>query len=86
MTVTYREASNAAKAARAGIVEQRPVSGRNKRARTAVVEFRRKPGRIGFASEHAWRKWRDYRNAEEARAAADNLARKYSFNEYRIAP
>lgn len=86
MTHSYRDESNVAKALRTGIVEQRPVGRRNRRLRTATVEFRTKPGRIGFSWEKDWCKWAGYRNAKEAQAAADNLSRKYTFNEYRVAP
>jgi len=91
----YRARSNQAKAARAGIVDQRPQPNRNKRAKPVVVEYR--------LSEHArtrfegnfwselrmgdWHKWHSYRTVEEAQKAIDNDMRKnQGLWEFRLTP
>lgn len=77
---SYRESSNAAKAVRRGITEAKPVGSKNKAPRPVVVESRRK------TSTRPWVKWGAYRNAAEAGQALDQLARKYTFAEFRIKP
>lgn len=90
MTASYREQIVAAKQARVGVKDQRPVGSRSKRERPFVIEYRMKPRTDGlqqlFPRSTVWRKWGAYRTLTEASAALDNLQRKDSFNEYRHKP
>lgn len=78
---SYRETTIAGKAAKRGIVEQRPVASKSKRPRPVVVEYRR-AGNL----PHDWRSWKSYRTAAEAEMAMAGMVRKYTWNEYRIKP
>lgn len=86
---SYREASNNAKAARLGIIEQRTVGTRSRRDRPFVVEYRLKP-RDSFArsfkSMTKWSKWGAYRTQEEADQTMAAKQRKYPFYEFRMKP
>lgn len=90
MTASYREQIVAAKEARVGVKDQRPVGSRSKRERPFVIEYRMKPRTDGlkhlFPRSMMWRKWGAYRTLDEASAALDTLQRKNSFNEYRHQP
>lgn len=82
---TYSEQGMKAKAAKLGIVEQRPVGSKNQRQRPYVLEQRSKPnGSSSFRPHEKWRKWHSYRTPEEANRAMEQLARKYHFYEYRV--
>lgn len=85
---SYREDCIKAKAVREGIVEQRPVSGKNGKVFPIVMEYRytwvfcwNGPG------DGKWRKWNRYRTKEEAQMAMDGLRRKRGANwEFRLRP
>ena len=81
------------KAARAGIVEQRPLSSsKTRKPRPVVVEYRRArpypPNLVALFSHdgRAWRKWGAYHSVAEAEQMVAGANRKYSFNEYRVSP
>lgn len=77
---SYREDCNHAKAARAGIVEQRPVRPVAKKERPVVVEYTRHPRcplPVSLVSRE-WRKWGSYRTVEEAQRVVELQARKHS--------
>lgn len=90
MTASYREQNVAAKEARVGVKDQRPVGSRSKRERPFVIECRIKPRTDGLQQlsprSPVWRKWGAYRTLDEATAALENLQRKYPFKEYRHKP
>ena len=78
-----REATNDAKAKRAGIVEQRQQPNRSKRARPVIVEYRLSEKGRSWWHPHRhhdelakWRKWHAYRTIEEAQKAIDDQLRK----------
>ena len=77
---SYREASNNAKAARLGIVEQRPVGTKSRRDRPFVVECR-----FPKREDKFW-KWGSYRTESEAQRVIDTQARKLPFYEFRMKP
>lgn len=88
---SYREAGNNAKAARLGIVEQRPVGTKSKRDRPFIVENRIKPdSRVAEAFKSSswmnWGKWGSYRTEAEAQRVIDTQARKLPFYEFRMKP
>lgn len=88
---SYREASNNAKAARLGIIEQRTVGTRSRRDRPFVVEYRINPGsRMADAFKSSswtnWGKWGAYRTEAEARRVIESQARKYPSYEFRMKP
>lgn len=72
---TYRQEAIAAKAARLGITDQRPLPGKNKRPRPVVLQYR---------DRTKWRRWSEYRNIREAQEAMAQLQRKYWFYTFRI--
>lgn len=76
------------KSARAGIIEQRGVPARSKKAMPIVLESRtlkKAMARPRWNSE--WRKWASYRSVREAEQARDNLNRKHAgLWEFRIKP
>lgn len=78
---TYRESTNAGKAAKRGINEQRHAPGKNKRHRPVIVESRS----TGILN-HGWHRWGAYRTVAEAEAVIDNASRKYGWTEFRIKP
>ena len=81
MSTTYREDCLKAKAAKAGIIEQRPVRGKSGKPRPVVLEFRTIPGHpLGSISGHKnrWLKWKAYRTEAEAQNAAEVQRRKHS--------
>ena len=95
MGQSYREDCNEAKAARQGIVDQRPVRPVSKKAKPVVVEYRlseraRKNFAGNFWSELKmgdWHKWHAYRTVEEAQKAIDNDVRKnQGLWEFRLKP
>lgn len=85
----YREQCAKAKAARAGIVEQRPIRVAAKKDKPIVVQSRRHKR---CTLPHSmitleWRKWGSYRTAEEAQRVIDLQSRKHSeLWEFRIKP
>lgn len=78
---SYQESTNAGKAARRGIAEQRQGPGKNKRPRPVVVESRR----TGLLNR-SWRRWGSYRTSAEAETMIANAGRKYPWAEFRIKP
>jgi hypothetical protein len=85
----YREQCVRAKSAKAGIVDQRPVASRSKKAMPVILESRQIEGSIAFRRSRAseWTKWAAYRSEREATQARDNLSRKYArIWEFRIKP
>lgn len=85
----YRDGCLKRRAVRAGLVEPRPVSGKNGKARPVVVEYRTRPGhpleRLADA-ENRWRKWKAYRSEPEAVRAMDTMRRKHpNLWEFRLA-
>ena len=78
---TYRESTNAGKAAKRGITEQRQAPGKNKRPRPVVVESRG----TGILNR-GWRRWGSYRTTAEADAMISQAERKYHWSEFRIRP
>jgi hypothetical protein len=87
----YREGCIHAKKVRAGIVDQRPVPNRSKKAMPIILESRpvsetKQLARL-IGEKDEWRKWAAYRSAREAEQARDNLSRKYSrLWEFRVKP
>lgn len=84
MAQSYREDCNQAKAARAGIVEQRPQPNRNKRAKPVAVEYRLSEiARTQFRGNFwtifgtEWSKWHSYRTQAEAEKAIADQQRKH---------
>lgn len=83
MPESYREQSNKAKAVREGIISPTPVGGKNRRARPVAIEVKV----ISKTNPNKpWKKWRFYRNENEANMALKNLRIRYDFYEFRIAP
>jgi hypothetical protein len=84
----YREGCIHAKKVRAGIVDQRTVPGRAKKAMPIILESRPIKGTFAYRVERSeWRKWAAYRSVREAEQARDNLSRKYStIWEFRVKP
>jgi hypothetical protein len=85
----YRESCNLAKAKRAGIIEQRPLTPKTKKDKPVIVQSRRHKRctlpRSLVTLE--WRKWGSYRTAEEAQKVIDMQSRKHSeLWEFRIKP
>lgn len=80
----YREESNRAKAARRGIVEQRPVGGKKRQAKQVVVEYRYPNWPFKWARE--WRKFGAYADTETAQAVIAAKTRSATSAEYRIKP
>lgn len=78
---TYRESTNAGKAAKRGIAEQRQAPGKNKRPRPVIVESRG----LGVLN-WGWRRWGSYRTTAEAETMIANAGRKYPGTEFRIKP
>lgn len=86
---TYKEESLRAKAAREGIIEQRPLLPKSRKSRPIVVEYRRRtmprsapPGEWG-----PWKTWGRYGTVAAAKQAADKHNRetwKQGRYEYRI--
>lgn len=73
MSKSYREASNDAKAVRAGIIEQWPVTVSKRRRRGGfVVE-----SRWMLRGWREWSKWKAYQTLAIAEAAVELLNRKY---------
>ena len=87
---SYREDCIRAKAIKAGIIELRPVSGKNGKAKPVALEYRLVPGhQLEWLDREKnrgrWRKWKSYRTLEEAQIAAENLRRKHpTLWEFRI--
>ena len=81
---SYREQGLQAKAARIGIVEQRPIGTKSTRQRPFVLECR--PSNPKSERAQQWRKWGKYRTEAEALRTRDIQARKLAFNEWRIKP
>jgi hypothetical protein len=87
----YREGCIHAKKVKAGIVDQRPVPNRSKKAMPIILESRPINENKRFVrlmrGKSDWRKWAAYRNVREAEQARDNLSRKYStIWEFRVKP
>jgi hypothetical protein len=86
---SYREDCNDAKAARQGIVEQRPLRIASKKSKPVIVQSRRhkRCALPQWMIEPKWRKWGSYRTAEEAQKVIDLQSRKHSdLWEFRIKP
>lgn len=81
---SYREQGLQAKAARLGIVEQRPIGSKSKRARPFVLEYR--PANPKTERGKQWREWDAYRTEDEAKRTMDQQSRKYYFYEFRLKP
>jgi hypothetical protein len=87
----YREGCIHAKKVRAGIVDQRPVPARSKKATPVILQSRpiseaKQWARL-MGGKDEWRKWAAYRSVREAEQARDNLSRKYArIWEFRIKP
>jgi hypothetical protein len=89
MGQSYREDCNEAKAARQGIVDQKPVRVAAKKDRPVIVEYRLSPdsGWPDWMHCREWRKWKSYRNVEEAERAMANMLRKHpTLWQYRLKP
>lgn len=84
MTSEWKASAIEAKAARAGITEQRQGGTRSSRPRPIVVEHRAS-GAYPFGPRE-WHQWRKYRTELEANAAMHGAKRKYNFYEFRIRP
>ena len=87
MVKSYREDCNDAKAARRGLVDQRPIGGRSKREKPVIVEYRCTAEWANKApwSKRDWRKFGAYRNKSEAEKVVTSQTRKdVGFREYRI--
>lgn len=82
MSGSYRESTNAGKAARRGITEQRESQPAKRKAgsRPVVIEVHWHH----IALSQGWNKWRSYRDMETARQALATLSRKSEYAEYRI--
>lgn len=77
---SYREDCNDAKAARQGIVDQRPLVPKAKKDRPVIVQSRRHK-RCALPQSLVsleWRKWGSYRTVEEAQKVIDLQSRKLS--------
>jgi hypothetical protein len=89
MVKSYREDCNEAKAAREGIIEQRPVSGKSKRPKSIVVEYRMSADWAqkfpAWMGGHDWKKWKSYRAVAEAEKAMSDHMRKSGLYEFRLA-
>ncbi len=87
---SYREDCLKAKAVKEGIIELRPVSGKNGKAKPVILEYRTLPSHpmsqsIWAGNGKEWTKWKAYRTVEKAQTAAENLRRKHStFYEFRL--
>jgi hypothetical protein len=89
VTQTYREDCNEAKAARQGIVEQRPLAPKAKKDKPVIVQSRRHKRCVlpKWLAEPEWRKWGSYRTVEEAQKVIDLQSCKLSdLWEFRIKP
>ena len=79
---SYREQSLKAKAAKAGITDQREGGTKSQRARPFILEYR--PANPKSLIGHKWRRWGDYRTEDEANRTMTTQARKYHFYEWRL--
>jgi hypothetical protein len=90
MGQSYREDCNEAKAARQGIVEQRPARPVAKKEKPFMVEYRRHPRQADcglFRRFTEWRKWGNYRTADEAQKVIDLQTRKHpTLWQFRLKP
>ena len=86
MVSDYREGCIRAKAARAGIIEQRGTMPKAKKAKPIVVEFRYQPQRNRlWKNDREWRDYGNYRSADEAQRMIDGQMRKHpTLWEFRI--
>jgi hypothetical protein len=91
MAQSYREDCNDAKAARRGLVEQRPVSTKSKKkAKPVLLEYRRdrdnKFLRV-LKWDRDWHRFNTYRTVEEAeKVMADQLRKHPGLWEFRVVP
>jgi hypothetical protein len=94
MGQSYREDCNEAKAARAGIVDQRPPPNRSRKAKPIVVEYRlseiartTSKGNFWTIFGTEWSKWHSYRTTAEAEKAIADQQRKHpDLWEFRLKP
>lgn len=80
MVRSYRDDCNQAKLAREGIVEQKPIGGKSKRAKPIIVQYRTAPDCKLFPAwmhQKKWRKWGSYRTVEEAQKVVRDQLRKH---------
>ena len=87
MSQSYRQDCNEAKAAREGVIEQRPVRGKAayRGKRTVVVEYRTK-SRTGYYVRD-WTPWfRKYHTVKQAEEAVTTMNRHGGYFEYRMPP
>jgi hypothetical protein len=87
---SYREDCIEAKAVKAGIVEPRPLRGKNKsRPAPFVVEYRavqQDRGGVWMSAAFLfnWRKYGAYRTLEQAQTTMEQQARKMPFYDFRL--
>ncbi|VWC90128.1 hypothetical protein BLA17378_04511 [Burkholderia aenigmatica] len=92
MSTSYREDCNRAKAAREGIIEQRPARKGGKKNTPVVVEYRTSESFLvnchwaNEAFDREWRRWGNYRTIEEAEKMIADQKRKRDLWEFRIKP
>jgi hypothetical protein len=76
------------KEARKGVVDQRPVGGKNKKPRPVILEHRSRPesplAKFFPEDTQEWRKWKAYRSEAEAIRAMEKLKQQYHLSEFRI--
>ncbi|MBR8182105.1 hypothetical protein KDW54_06795 [Burkholderia ambifaria] len=90
MSTSYREDCNRAKAAREGIVEQRPQRKGSKKDKPVIVEYRTTKAWIARLDpkmsifDREWRRWGSYRTVEEAEKMITAQKRKRDLWEFRI--
>lgn len=92
MSTSYREDCNRAKAAREGIIEQRPARKVGKKDKPIIVEYRRTEKWIANLDpamtifDRDWRRWGSYRTTAEAKKMIADQNRKRDLWEFRIKP